>query len=42
MSRSAYELTDDYAMFDDVPWYEAVCDEYGAHSCIRVGREHRS
>lgn len=35
------ELTDDYGTFDEIPWYETICIEYGATSCVRVGREHR-
>ena len=35
------ELTDDYGTFDDVAWYEALCADYMAYSCLRVGREHR-
>ena len=35
------ELTDDYGTFDVIPWYETICTEYGATSCVQVGREHR-
>ena len=35
------ELTDDYATFEDIPWYEAICVEHGATSCVVVGRAHR-
>ena len=35
------ELTDDYATFGDVPWYETICTEHGAHSCLSVGRTYR-
>ena len=35
------ELTDDYATFVDLPWFEKLCLEYGASSCIEVGRAHR-
>ena len=35
------ELTDDYATFHELPWFEALCAEFGASSCLSVGREHR-
>ena len=35
------ELTDDYATFGELPWYETLCREHGAQSCLSVGREHR-
>jgi len=35
------ELTDDYATFEEIPWYEAICVECGATSCVVVGRAHR-
>ena len=35
------ELTDDYATFDELPWFEEICSQYGAQSCLRVGRKHR-
>lgn len=35
------ELTDDYAGFDSLPWFEAICRENGACSCTEVGRVHR-
>ena len=35
------ELTDDYATFGDLNWFEAICVEYGAASCVQVGRENR-
>ena len=35
------ELTDDYATFGELPWYEALCLEHGAESCLSIGRQHR-
>ena len=35
------ELTDDYATFGEEAWYEAICREYHAYSCISVGRDYR-
>ena len=35
------ELTDDYATFGELPWFEAICKEFGAVSCLSVGRRHR-
>ena len=31
------ELTDDYALYDNLPWFEAVCKERNAESCRAVG-----
>ena len=39
--KAGEELTDDYATFEDIPWYEALCVEYGASSCVVVGRANR-
>ena len=35
------ELTDDYALHDDCPWFEEVCAEHHAISCTSLGKEHR-
>ena len=35
------ELTDDYATFEEIQWYENICIEYGATSCVAVGRKFR-
>ena len=35
------ELTDDYALHDDCPWFEEVCAEHDAISCTSLGKEHR-
>jgi SET domain-containing protein len=35
------ELTDDYATFEEIPWFEQLCVEHGASSCVMVGRAHR-
>ena len=32
------ELTDDYSTYDELPWYELICREVGAQSCVSVGR----
>eukprot|EP00967_Tisochrysis_lutea_P143534 scaffold266767_cov33-Tisochrysis_lutea.AAC.1 len=34
------ELLDDYAAYSIVPWFEALCVEYGAKSCTSIGREY--
>lgn len=39
--KAGEELTDDYATFEEIPWYEALCVEYSASSCVVVGRAHR-
>ena len=36
------ELTDDYALHDHLPWFEALCRKHGATSCTQLGRTHRS
>jgi len=33
------ELLDDYASYASLPWFEALCKEYGAQSCVSVGHE---
>ena len=34
------ELTDDYALYDKLPWFEAICQERGVTgSCTEVGRQ---
>jgi SET domain-containing protein len=35
------ELTDDYALHDTLPWFEAICAEFGATSCTALGSAHR-
>ena len=35
------ELTDDYATFEELRWFEAMCEAHGAASCVAVGRAHR-
>ena len=35
------ELTDDYALHDDLPWFEALCAERAATSCTSLGCAHR-
>lgn len=35
------ELTDDYALHDSLPWFEALCSEHRATSCTQLGRAHR-
>ena len=32
------ELTDDYASYDNLPWYDAICEQRKAVSCNEVGR----
>ena len=32
------ELTDDYALHDNLPWFEQLCERHGAISCLRLGR----
>ena len=39
--KAGEELTDDYATFHKVPWFEALCVEHGAASCLQVGQDHR-
>ena len=36
------ELTDDYATFDEIPWFEELCLEHNADSCVAVGKAHRA
>ncbi|KAL1529511.1 hypothetical protein AB1Y20_000457 [Prymnesium parvum] len=33
------ELTDDYSKYDEVAWYEGICKEIGARSCMSIGLE---
>lgn len=35
------EITDDYVTFAEVEWFERICREHGAESCIAVGHAHR-
>ena len=32
------ELTDDYALHDDLPWFEALCKAHKATSCTTLGK----
>ena len=34
------ELTDDYASYDDIPWFSAICKEVKATSCCEIGRKY--
>ena len=34
------ELTDDYSSYDELTWYEQICKEVGASSCVSVGKAH--
>ena len=34
------ELLDDYSLYDRLPWFEALCAEHGAVSCVAVGGEY--
>ena len=38
---SGEELTDDYGLHDELAWFEALCNEYGAASCSALGRSQR-
>jgi len=31
------ELLDDYAAYDLLPWFETLCQQHGASSCVSVG-----
>eukprot|EP00992_Anisonema_acinus_P007803 TRINITY_DN3795_c0_g1_i1.p2 TRINITY_DN3795_c0_g1~~TRINITY_DN3795_c0_g1_i1.p2 ORF type:complete len:150 (+),score=41.91 TRINITY_DN3795_c0_g1_i1:52-501(+) len=31
------ELLDDYGTYERLPWFETLCREYGAESCIVIG-----
>lgn len=35
----AEEFLDDYAAYSKVPWFEALCLEYGAVSCTSIGKQ---
>jgi hypothetical protein len=35
------ELTDDYATYETIDWYESICKEYAAISCVNVGHTYR-
>lgn len=35
------ELTDDYALHDDLPWFEALCKAHKAMSCTSLGKKTR-
>jgi hypothetical protein len=35
------ELLDDYSSYDELPWFESLCAQYGAASCNTVGNTHR-
>jgi hypothetical protein len=35
------ELTDDYATFEEIAWFEKICAEHSASSCVNVGKAHR-
>lgn len=35
------EMTDDYATFEELPWFESLCLEHSAQSCVAVGKAHR-
>ena len=35
------EVTDDYVTFHEVDWFERICKEFGAESCIAVGHTYR-
>ena len=35
------ELTDDYALHDDLPWFEALCAAHKATSCTSLGKSAR-
>ena len=39
--KAGEELTDDYATFEELRWFEAMCEAHGAASCVAVGRAHR-
>ena len=39
--ESGEELTDDYALHHDLPWFETLCVEHGARSCLALGRDER-
>ena len=36
------ELFDDYGSYDRLPWFEQMCREAGAASCVEVGLAHRT
>ena len=38
--RAGEELFDDYSSYDRLPWFEKICREAGAASCVEVGLAH--
>ena len=35
------ELTDDYSLHHALPWFEQICKDVGAESCIAVGNSYK-
>ena len=35
------ELTDDYSLHHALPWFEQICKDVGAESCIAVGKSYK-